>query len=168
MPDFQGIKNKIEAGIKKIKQPEIKTSEAEIKAAETRERAAGAAAGGVARQEVLAEIKRAEEGGVAAAVGASAPQQTQKRQKEIEKVLEAGLEGTYLSMPPVEQQEFMIAGEETARKISVLLGQAKIKFKKIIALIKKWLSLIPGVNKFFLEQEAKIKADEIIKLKKDL
>jgi len=28
-----------------------------------------------------------------------------------------------------------------------------------------WLKLIPGVNKFFLEQEAKIKTDEVLKLK---
>jgi len=34
-------------------------------------------------------------------------------------------------------------------------------------LIKKWLLLIPGVNKYFLEQEAKIKADEIVKMKNE-
>ena len=37
---------------------------------------------------------------------------------------------------------------------------------KIIDVIKKWLSIIPGINKFFLEQEAKIKTDKIMELKK--
>jgi hypothetical protein len=30
----------------------------------------------------------------------------------------------------------------------------------------QWLKLLPGVNRFFLEQEAKIKTDRIIHLKK--
>jgi hypothetical protein len=34
--------------------------------------------------------------------------------------------------------------------------------KKILALIRDWLKLIPGVNRFFLEQEAKIKTDKIL------
>jgi hypothetical protein len=45
------------------------------------------------------------------------------------------------------------------------LGQTKIKVNKIIDLIRRWLKLIPGINKFFLEQEVKIKADKIIRLK---
>ncbi len=88
-----------------------------------------------------------------------------QRQKEIEKVLEKDLEEIYLSMDEQKKEEFKIMGEETAREINVLLEKAKVKVTKIIALIKKWLSIIPGVNKFFIEQEAKIKADEIIKLK---
>jgi len=59
------------------------------------------------------------------------------------------------------------AGEETARKIDVLLNRTRVKTEKIISLIRKWLSLLPGVNKFFLEKEAKKKAEEIIKLKED-
>jgi len=51
------------------------------------------------------------------------------------------------------------------KKINTLLDKAKINLGKIASLIRKWLSIIPGVNKFFLEQEAKIKADEIMKLK---
>jgi hypothetical protein len=34
-----------------------------------------------------------------------------------------------------------------------------------VDVIKRWLSIIPGINKFFLEQDAKIKAEKIIKLK---
>ena len=47
------------------------------------------------------------------------------------------------------------------------MDKAKLKVKKVVNLIKKWLTMIPGVNKFFLEQEAKIKTDEIVKLKED-
>jgi hypothetical protein len=58
-----------------------------------------------------------------------------------------------------------LAGEETVEKINSLLDKTKIKIGKIINLIKKWLKIIPGINQFFLEQEAKIKTDKIINLK---
>ena len=45
------------------------------------------------------------------------------------------------------------------------MQQTKIQVKKIFILIISWLKIIPGVNKFFLEQEAKIKADRILDLK---
>ncbi len=85
--------------------------------------------------------------------------------KQIESVLETGLAEVYSKMPPEKQKEFRKAGEETATKISQLLGAAKIKTQKIFELIINWLKIIPGVNRFFLEQEAKIKADRILGLK---
>lgn len=88
-----------------------------------------------------------------------------EKQKEIEKILEAGLQDIYLSLPPEKQREFKMEGEKTTREINVLLDKTKINIGKIIALIRRWLLVIPGINKFFLEQEAKIKADEIVKLK---
>lgn len=87
------------------------------------------------------------------------------RLEQIEKILSEGLEDTYLQMPPQAQAEFRAKGEETTRKINLLLGQAKVKIRKIVELIRDWLKIIPGVNRFFLEQEAKIKADRVIKLK---
>lgn len=86
-------------------------------------------------------------------------------EKQIEKVLENDLAEIYMNLSPDKQREFKIKGEETARQINALLQKTKVKAKEILDLIKKWLSVIPGVNKFFLEQEAKIKADEIIRLK---
>ena len=94
-----------------------------------------------------------------------AGQALREREEKVGKILEAGMEEIYLKLPANKQAEFKVKGEETIREINSLLGKAKVKVEKIISLIKKWLSLIPGVNKFFLEQEAKIKADEIIKLK---
>ncbi|PIR12842.1 hypothetical protein COV49_03955 [Candidatus Falkowbacteria bacterium CG11_big_fil_rev_8_21_14_0_20_39_10] len=91
--------------------------------------------------------------------------QHSQREKQIEKVLAQDLEEAYLNMPPAKQKEFKVKGEKTAQKINALLDKTKVKAKKIISLIKKWLSLIPGINKFFLEQETKIKVDEIMKMK---
>ena len=96
--------------------------------------------------------------------GVSLPQA--KQQKKIESVLSQGLQDIYLNLEPAKRQEFKKAGEETAKKINQLLTKAKVNIGDIINLIKKWLSLIPGLNKYFLEQEAKIKADEIMKIKR--
>lgn len=96
----------------------------------------------------------------------NAQQQLREEERAIEKILEKDLEDVYLNLPPDKQREFRAKGEEAAKKINILLHKAKIQVKKIIDVIKKWLSLIPGVNKFFLEQEAKIRADAILRLKK--
>lgn len=101
--------------------------------------------------------------GIVAATNAT--QRQKEREKQIEQVLESGLDDFYLALPPVKQEEFKKAGEETSKKIGELMDQVKVKTKKIVELIKKWLSLLPGVNKFFLEQEAKLKTDKILKLK---
>lgn len=90
--------------------------------------------------------------------------ETKRREKEIEKVLEKDLDELYLAMSPEKREEFKVVGEETAKEINALLKKTTVKMKKIIELIRKWLLIIPGVNKFFVEQEAKIKADEIIKI----
>lgn len=94
-------------------------------------------------------------------------QEQEKRKKEIEKVLEKDLGEIYISLPEDKKRDFRTVGEQTAMQINGLFNQGKIKIKKIIYLIKKWLALIPGINKYFLEQEAKIKADEIMKINKD-
>jgi len=85
--------------------------------------------------------------------------------QKIEEILASGLEDLYANLPAAKKKEFKEKGEETAGKIYFLLQKTKVKVKKIIKLIKNWLKIIPGVNKFFLEQEAKIKADKIMELK---
>lgn len=89
----------------------------------------------------------------------------EQRSQEIDKVLSEGLNDIFLAMSPDKQQEFKKEGEETVKKINVLLSRAQISLNKIISLIKNWLSLIPRINRFFIYQEAKIKSDRIIKLK---
>lgn len=82
--------------------------------------------------------------------------------QEIENILSEDLTDLFLKMNPQQQEEFRVKGEETASKIRVILSSAKFGVKKILDLISDWLKLIPGVNKFFLEQEAKIKTDKIL------
>jgi len=110
------------------------------------------------------EAKNVASGGLA--INSQAQVYYQARVKAIDDILSAGLHEIFLQMSPAKQKEFKQAGEETVVKIVGLLDRAKVKVDKIIDLIRKWLKIIPGVNKFFLEQEAKIKADRIIKLKK--
>jgi len=88
-----------------------------------------------------------------------------RREKEIDAYLSDGLGETFLAMTPIKQKEFKEEGEKTAKKINILLDSTKINLGKIVDLIRRWLKLITGVNRFFLDQEAKIKADKIIDLK---
>lgn len=121
-----------------------------------------------ARQSVINEIVQLENiapatiGPVAAV---SAPQARQ--QKKIESILSSGLEEIYLSLAPARKEKFKMVGEETAAKINKILAKTKINISAIIRLIRKWFSLIPGVNKYFLEQEAKIRAEKIVKIKNE-
>lgn len=96
----------------------------------------------------------------------SASSEEKEREKKIEEILSDGLDDVFLSMKPKKQKEFKEEGERAISNINKLLGKTKVNVEKIITVIKKWLSVIPRVNRFFLEQEAKIKADKIIKLKK--
>lgn len=88
-----------------------------------------------------------------------------KRAIEIDKILSEGMHEVFLNLDAKKQKEFKDSGEDTVKKINEVLDKTKVKVDKIISLIKKWLKLIPGINKFFLEQEAKLKADKIIDLK---
>ncbi len=92
----------------------------------------------------------------------------QRRAKAIDQILAEGLNDVFLSLDSSEQKVFKIKGEETVLKINELLVKGKVKVNKIIDLIRKWLSFVPGLNKFFLEQEIKIKADKILKIKDKL
>lgn len=89
------------------------------------------------------------------------------RQKKIEKIMEDGLADIYKSLSPAKKIEFKTVGEKTAYQVNVLLGETKVRIKKVIELIINWLKIIPGVNAFFLEKEAKIKVEEMIKLKNE-
>jgi hypothetical protein len=80
----------------------------------------------------------------------------------IELILAEGLEHFFISLNRQKQLDFKAAGEATAQKIKQLIHRGRYRIKDIISLIIIWLTTLPGINKFFLEQEAKIKADRII------
>ncbi len=85
---------------------------------------------------------------------------------DIEAILEEDLANTYFQMDPGRQRQFKAEGEKTAQRIEKLLQRTKVEAKNILKLILHWLKMIPGVSKFFIEQEAKIKTDKILRLKK--
>lgn len=85
--------------------------------------------------------------------------------RQIERVLEEDLVPLYRELDATQRVQFRTMGERTAAKIEVILTGAVVKVRDIINAIMEWLSLLPGVNRFFVEQEAKLKADKILFLK---
>jgi len=81
---------------------------------------------------------------------------------QIEKIMESGLVDAFKEMTPIQQQEFKIKGEKTAFAIKELLNKSKVNIKKIFLLLFDWLKIIPGISRFYIQQEAKIKADKIV------
>lgn len=158
-------------GLEKVGEPENKIEKPEI--SENIQENLGTPEIKKKRESVVAEIEKEDgkglektgEGAFSGKRKSSAGKNYQTRQKQIEKVLEADLKDIYLGMPPGKQNEFKILGEQTAGKINQLLEKGKFRVGQIIDLIKKWLQTIPGVNKFFLDQEAKIKSDAIMKIR---
>jgi hypothetical protein len=86
---------------------------------------------------------------------------------QIENILSDGLGDIYKKMEPTAQFTFKQKGEEVSYKIENMLARGKARAKEILHLIKEWLKKIPGVNRFFLEQEAKIKTDRILGMSLD-
>ena len=85
--------------------------------------------------------------------------------QEIESVLSEGLEELYKQLSPEERTKFKAKGEETARTLRDLLSQTKINAVKVLRAISDWLKVLSDrANKFYLEQEAKIKTDKLILL----
>lgn len=82
----------------------------------------------------------------------------------VEKIMEDGLGSYYDRLSPQAKVQFKRKGEETAVEISLMVRSLKVKMHRVLRLLRDWLLTIPGVNKFFLEQEAKIKTDRILEL----
>lgn len=125
------------------------------------------ARGGAPRERT--PIQKRDSGGVPV-VAVQTPTQAPQAAKspllqDIENVLEENLISLYKELSPRQKQQFKVEGERTARSIEELLRRAKVAVIEIIRLVRRWLRMIPGINIFFLEQEAKIKAERIIALK---
>lgn len=99
------------------------------------------------------------------ALSAAAEAPKSQLQIEIENVLAEDLEELYWSMSEPERIIFKYKGEEMASKIRIMLAETSLRIREIFNLIVDWLKLLPGVSQFFIEQEAKIKMDKIIKFK---
>lgn len=86
--------------------------------------------------------------------------------KRIEGVLSEGLEDVYRNLPLEARAPFRAKGEEVAQKIQTWMQTAKLKVRKVMHAIREWLLMIPGVNRHFLEQESKIRADRVMEMAK--
>jgi len=93
------------------------------------------------------------------------PQVRDKVTIQVEKIMEEELEDAFTELTTIQKQEFKMKGEQVAFEIRDLLKKTHLKAKTIFKLIFEWLKMLPGINKFFLEQEAKIKTDKILSLK---
>lgn len=81
---------------------------------------------------------------------------------EVSKILEDGMKDYFKDLDEVSQQRFKAKGDEVAHQLSTMVRGFKVNVKKVLVLLRDWLLTIPRVNKFFLEQEAKIKTDKIL------
>lgn len=85
----------------------------------------------------------------------------------VERVLEEGLAEVYKKMDAHQQRKFSHEGDRVASALAEMVRRAKVRAREALDLITRWLRLIPGVNAFYLAQEAKLKTDKIIALAED-
>lgn len=97
---------------------------------------------------------------------ANTPVQKDAVTMEVEHILEEGLGEMYKTLPPDAKVAFRERGEHISNEIATMVRTFRVKVSNVLRLIRSWLHTIPGVNKFFLEQEAKLKTDAILELAK--
>lgn len=85
-----------------------------------------------------------------------------KMLKDVEGILSDGLGEVYKALPKDRQLVFRQKGEEIANKITDMIIYGKAKAKEVWKLVMEWLGSLPGINKYFLEQEMKIKTDRVM------
>lgn len=98
----------------------------------------------------------------AAALPAAAPKD--EITLEVEKILESGMGEHFSKLKPEEQAVFKQKGEQVSQELAGMVRSLQVKMKRALQLVRDWLLCIPGINKFFLEQEAKIKVDQLVDL----
>ena len=84
----------------------------------------------------------------------------------IENILSEDIRDLYSQLPQLKQRTFQQKGEEAALKIKVMLKKTRVRANEIFELIKNWLKMLPKISAYFLEQEAKIKTDKVLEMKK--
>ncbi|MBU0624924.1 hypothetical protein KKF05_01130 [Patescibacteria group bacterium] len=82
----------------------------------------------------------------------------------VERELEDGLWDVYRELSPSLRVRFKAEGERIARVVRDGMATGRLTAKRLIEMIIDWLKMIPHVNKWFLRQEAKIKADALMQI----
>jgi len=110
----------------------------------------------------VAEVPAPVQPAVRAAAPAAPVPQKDATTLGVERILEEDLAETYAKMKPALKAKFRKEGERVTARIVAMVRDAKVKAREVLQLISNWLKLIPGANRFFLIQEAKIKTDKIV------
>lgn len=104
-------------------------------------------------------------------------QEAREREKpelleHIEGLLSENLEELYLALPAETKIKFKTEGEKISQEIIRIMYNAKLheedRFQKVHDTIREWLFILSqslqNLNEFFIENEAKIKTEKIIRL----
>lgn len=94
----------------------------------------------------------------------AAPQEKDKYRVKVERILEQNLWDLYFALPQGSRERFKTEGETAAAKLRAAIETKKVKPNVVLGAVHKWLKTIPRVNPYFLEQEAKIKTDQVMSL----
>lgn len=82
--------------------------------------------------------------------------------RRIEDILAEGLAKTFQALPPATQAQFKVVGEQTAVRITNEVRHRTPRLERLINAVTAWLRLIPNLNPYYLEQEAKMKVEKIL------
>ena len=118
-----------------------------------------------ARQTAAAQERQVPRTPVAMPVHSTAPTSVSVADpvlKSVEDILSDGLMDLYATFPEDRKAAFRKKGEQLAYTLRDLIVKGKQKALDVLRLIRAWLHTVPGINAFFLEQEAKIKTDRIL------
>ncbi|HTM69145.1 MAG TPA: hypothetical protein VL426_07720 [Candidatus Binatia bacterium] len=92
------------------------------------------------------------------------PQEKDKYRVKVERILEQNLWDMYFALPQGAREKFKAEGENAAAVLRGAIETKKVKPSQVLHAVHKWLKTIPKVNPYFLEQEAKIKTDQVMDL----
>lgn len=84
----------------------------------------------------------------------------------MERVLEEGLQETFLGLTKEARQRFRVTGEDLADRLRAMTGN-EARPSLIHREVMTWLSQIPDANEFWLEQAGYIKTTKVIKALKN-
>lgn len=92
------------------------------------------------------------------------PDLKDKYRVKVERILEQNLWDMYFALPAGSREKFKAEGENAAAALRAAIETKKVKPRIVLNAVHKWLKTIPKVNPYFLEQEAKIKTDQVMGL----
>lgn len=82
----------------------------------------------------------------------------------VEKVLEKDLKPLYDAMPSSKKELFRVRGERATQKIRDAVAAGKLNKYRTMKVLREWLNTIPQVNKYWIGQEVKNRADDLVDL----